>query len=313
MRGHRRLVLGAALLALAIVAAACGSGGDEDNAGSSGASGSTAPKGSIVVGVSGAFAENQLVAEMYAQVLEHAGYTVERQLDLESRDVSDTALESGDIDLKPEYLGYELPTLDPNADTSGTSDEVAARLATAAQAKGLVTYGFSPANSTNAFVVTSDFASQNNVATISDLAPIAGDLTLGGPPDCPKRDFCIPGLKKVYGVEFREFKPLDFGGPQTVAALKAGAIDVGLLFSLDPTIGQEDWVVLQDDKNLQVAGNFVPLVRKDVDSPELKQLLDSVTTKLTNENMIDMVGQVVVDKKDVAEVASAFLADQGLM
>jgi osmoprotectant transport system substrate-binding protein len=316
MRNHRSIVLGAALLALALFAGACASGGDDeptDGSPSAAATESEEPKGSLTVGVSGAFAESQVVAEMYAQVLENAGYTVSRELNLDSRDVGNAALQEGEIDLKPEYLAYELPTLDPEADATGAPDEVATRLQEAAEANGLTTYAYSPANSTNAFVVTSETAEDLGVATMSDLAPVSGDLVLGGPPDCPKRDFCVKGLSDVYGIEFAEFRPLDFGGPQTVKALQAGAIDVGLLFSLDPTIYSEGWVILQDDQGLQPAGNFVPLVRQDVDSDELRALLDPVTESLTDENMLGLVGRIVIDEEDIAEVATSHLEDAGLL
>src|SRR5512134_427251 len=110
MRKHRMLVLGAGLLALALLASSCGDsgGGDTGGGATDTGTGSVEPKGDLTVGVSGAFTENQLVAEMYAQVLESAGYTVTRELELASRDVSDAALESGEIDLKPEYTGFEL-------------------------------------------------------------------------------------------------------------------------------------------------------------------------------------------------------------
>jgi osmoprotectant transport system substrate-binding protein len=314
MRKHRTLVLGAIFASMALIAVACSSGGDE-NSPSTQTSATDAPmdKGDIAVGVSGAFAENQLVAEMYAQVLEQSGYTVSREFDLESRDVSNTALENGEIDLKPEYLGYELPTLDKNADASGTSEEVYGRLVTAAGDNGLVVYAYSPANSTNAFAVTKAYADENSVTSLTELAPLAGDLTLGGPPDCPKRDFCIPGLEDVYGITFADFKPLDFGGPLTVSALKSGAINVGLLFSLDPNINTEDFVVLTDDENLQVAGNFVPLVREEVANDELGATLDAVTTTLTDAEMIDMVGQVQNDHMDVSDVANDYLTQKGLL
>ncbi|HEY5860273.1 MAG TPA: glycine betaine ABC transporter substrate-binding protein, partial [Actinomycetota bacterium] len=102
MRKHRMFVLGAGLLALSLFAAACNdSGGDDDTGGSASASESSAPKPELTVGVSGPFAENQLVAEMYAQVLENAGYTVSRELDIADRAVGNKALEDGEIDLKP--------------------------------------------------------------------------------------------------------------------------------------------------------------------------------------------------------------------
>jgi len=313
MRRSRTFVLGAAVLALALLAGACSSGGDDSGVASGGGSSAPAEKGSLTVGVSGAFPENQLVAEMYAQVLENAGYTVDRQLDLGTRELSDQALYSGDIDIKPEYLGFELPALDPNADTTGTADEIAAQLAPLLEAKGVKLLDFSPANSTNAFVVTPDTADSLGLATMSDLAPVAGDLTLGAPPECPKRPFCIPGLKETYGIEFGDFKPLDFGGPQTVAAIDSGAVDVGLLFSLDPTIEDKGWIALTDDKDLQAAGNFAAEIRDDATNPEIEGLLNAVTASLTDDGMRAIIAKVAIEKQDVGDVATQYLKDQGLL
>ena len=309
MRKPRKLVLGAALLAAGMTLAACGSGGGSNSGGTP----SSSPKGTITIGVSGPYAENQLVAEMYAQVLEKAGYTVKRQLDLGSREVSDTALFSGQIDLKPEYLAFELPKLDPNADTKGTPEQLFPRVQQAAQAKNLVALQFSPANSTNVFVVTPETATSKNLSTMSSLAPVASTLVFGAPPDCKTNFACEQGLKEVYGITFKEIKSLDFGGPQTVAAIESGAVDVGELFSLDPTITTKGWKVLEDDKDLQPAGNFFPLVRSDKVTDDLTNLLNSVTTKLTTDGMLALVGKVQVDKEDVKAVATQFLKDNGLL
>jgi osmoprotectant transport system substrate-binding protein len=323
MRNHRSTVLGAALLAATLLLAACNESGEDGGpaatgqtgqTGQTGATGGTEPeRGTIVVGVSGAFPENQVVAEMYAQVLENAGYTVERQLDLGTREISDQALLSGDIDLKPEYLGFEIPALDPNADTEGPPEELAATLTELYAAEGVDVLDYSPANSTNAFVVTPETAQQYDLQTVSDLAPVAPDLTLGGPPECPERPFCLIGLRRVYGVEFGDFRPLDFGGPQTVAALEAGAIDVALLFSLDPTISDKGWVVLEDDQQLQTAGNFVGVIRSDVNNDEITALVDGVTTSLTNEGMLELVRRIAIDGEDTAQVATDYLTQQGLL
>jgi osmoprotectant transport system substrate-binding protein len=313
MRRSRMFVLGAALLAVGFALAACGSGGDDNTQATTPPAASQSPRGTIKVGVSGAFAENQLVAEMYAQVLEKAGYTVDRQLDLGSREIGDTALFSGQIDLKPEYLAYELPKLDPSADTTGTAEEVYPRVQAAAQAKGLTALQFSPANSTNVFVVTAETAQANSLTTMSSLAPVAGNMTLGAPPDCSTNPACEKGLKDVYGITFKEIKSLDFGGPQTVAAIESGAVDVGELFSLDPTITQKGWVVLEDDKSLQPAGNFFPLIRDEVLNDEITALLNGVTSKLTTDGMLGLVGRVQVDKEDVAVVAKDFLTQSGLL
>ena len=312
MRKHRMFVLGASLLALALFASACSSGGD-DTGGSASASTSAAAKGEITVGVSGAFAENQLVAEMYAQVLENAGYTVNRELDISDRELGDKALASGEIDLKPEYTGFELGFWDPKATTNGSPEEVANALETAAADKGLVTYAFSPANSTNVFVTLPDTASADNLTDLSSVAPVAGNLILGAPADCPDQPFCLPGLKDTYGIEFKEVKPLDPGGKKTVAALDSGAVDVAEFFSLDPTITDKGYTVLTDDKNLQANGNFIPLVREEVASEELGTLLDSVTTTLTDDNMRDMVGQVVNEHADLGDVANEYLTNAGIL
>jgi osmoprotectant transport system substrate-binding protein len=309
MRRFRSTALGAALLATTLLGAACG---DESGGGGGQGEGSDA-KGSITVGVSGAFAESQLVAEMYAQVLENAGFEVERQLDLEAREASDAALFAGEIDVKPEYLAFELPKLDEAADATGTAEEVYPRVQEAAQTQELAALEFSPANSTNVFVVVPDTADQYGLTTMSDLAGPSGDLTLGAPPDCKTNYACEQGLSEVYGIEFAEIKSLDFGGPQTVGALTGGAVDVGVLFSLDPTITSEGFVVLEDDQDLQPAGNFFPLIRQEVLTDEVEELLNSVTASLTTENMLDYVGRVQVDQEDVAAVATEHLEAEGLL
>jgi glycine betaine/choline ABC-type transport system substrate-binding protein len=142
--------------------------------------------------------------------------------------------------------------------------------------------------------------------------PIASQLVLGGPPECPKRPFCIPGLKKTYGVEFSDFRPLDVGGPLTVKALEAGRIDVGLLFSTSSVIQDKGWVVLEDDKNLQTAENITPVVRTDVLDDTITQLLNEVSSKLTTEKMTELNGRVELDQEKPADVAADFLEQEGV-
>jgi glycine betaine/choline ABC-type transport system substrate-binding protein len=142
--------------------------------------------------------------------------------------------------------------------------------------------------------------------------PVASQLVLGGPPECPKRPYCIPGLKRVYGVEFQEFKPLDVGGPLTVKALEAGRIDVALLFSTNSQIQANGWVLLEDDKNLQAAENITPVVREDVLDDTITQLLNEVSSKLTTENITDLNSRVEIDGEEPAVVAEDFLQQQGI-
>ena len=307
MRNSRRFVLGAFPLALAMLLGACGTGGDEQPAGQ------PQQKGTIKVGVSAAFAENQIVAEMYAQVLENAGYTVERQLDIQSREVSQPALESGEIDLKPEYLGTLLLFLDPDAEASGDPAAEAQQLKPLLEQKGVTLLDFSQANDTNAFVVTRQTASRYGLTKMSDLADVAGRLTLGGPPECPKRPFCIPGVKRVYDAEFGKFEPIGACDSATAEALDAGRVDVALLCSTQSIIVDKGWVVLEDDKDLQQADNIAPIVRTDVVNQEITNLLNGVSAKLNTQNIIQLNKRVEIDKEDPADVAREFLEQNGLL
>lgn len=307
MRRFRSTALGAALLAVALIGAACG----EDGSGGGGGNGGE-ERGTLTVG-GVAFAENQIVAEMYAQVLENAGYTVERQTGLESREVLQPAIEAGDIDIAPEYLSSLLLFLDPDATASGDPDEVRSTLEPLLEERGQALLESSEANDTNAFVVTQETAEANDLASVSDLAPVAGELTLGGPPECPERPFCIPGLQEVYGIEFGEFVPLDVGGPLTVEALENGDIDVGLLFSTSSVIGANGWIVLEDDQQLQNAEDITPVVRTEVLNNEIERLLNAVSATLTTENITELNGRVEIDGEDPADVANSHLTEEGLI
>ncbi len=308
MRIRRSVILATALVAVCTTMASCsGSGADgtpRDR---------TRTKGIIIVGVSGAFTENQIVAEMYAQVLERAGYTVERQQDLRSREISQNALESGQIDLKPEYLSSLLSFLDPNARASSDPADVARQDSRLLQPRGITLLTPSQAQDTNQFVANAQTAQRLNLTTMSSLAPVAGQLTFGGPPECPQRPFCLPGLQAVYGIVFGDFKPLDVGGPQTIAALKTDEVQIGLLFSTDPSIGQNGFLPLVDDKHLQNAENITPLIRSEKLNDEVRGLLDAVSARLTTEKVTELVGKVVIDGQDVGDVATGFLTANGLL
>lgn len=141
--------------------------------------------------------------------------------------------------------------------------------------------------------------------------PIASEMTLGGPPECPDRPFCLPGLEETYGIEFAEFKPLDVGGPLTVKALKGGQIDVGLLFSTSSAIVANDFVLLEDDKALQTAENIAPLVSEKVDDAAAAAL-EQVSAALTTENITELNGRVELDQEDPADVAADFLEQEGI-
>jgi len=270
-------------------------------------------KGTIVVGVSGSFTENQLVAEMYAQVLEHAGYSVERQFGLRSREVSQSALEAGQIDLKPEYLSSLLLYLDPNGEHSNDPSAVAAQVAARLAPSAVSVLTPSPAQDQNTFVANAQTAQQYGLTTMSSLAPVAGHLTLGAPPECPQRPYCLTGLKDVYNILFWDFVPLDAGGPQTVEALKSNAVQIGLLFSTDPSIEENGFVPLVDDKHLQDAENITPVIRTAVLDDQVRRVLDGVSAALTTDNVTALIGKVVLDGQNIPDVARTFLRANHLL
>jgi osmoprotectant transport system substrate-binding protein len=302
-------MLVAALVAVAVVASACG------GAGTGGAA-----KPDVVVGSTN-FYEQITLGELYSQVLEANGYKVTRKFNLGNREIVYPAIKSGQIDLVAEYLATLLAFVDKDGKVAKpTTDktETANGLKKALDADQLTVLDAADATDQNGFVVTKDTASSKNLKKLSDLGPFAKDMTLGGPPECPspQRPFCIPGLKTVYGLTFKDFKPLDAGGPLTVAALEGKQIDVGLLFTSDPSIVAKNFVLLDDDKHLQLADNIAPVVRNALlqkDDGTLKRLLNSISAKLSQAELNDMNKQVAVDKADSKVVAAAWLKKQGLI
>jgi osmoprotectant transport system substrate-binding protein len=302
----RGRILIAALVAVAVVASACG------GAGSGGA------KPDVIVGSTN-FYEQITLGELYSQILEANGYKVTRRFNLGNREIVEPALESGQIDLDAEYLATLLAFLDKDGKVAKpTTDpkETQIGLQKVLDPKGLTVLDYAQATDQNGFVVTKDTATSKNLKKLSDLVPVAPTMTLGGPPECPTRAFCALGLKNVYGITFKDFKPLDTGGPLTITALEGKQIDVGLLFTSDPSIVAKNFVLLEDDKHLQLADNIAPVVRNALlqkDDGTLKRLLNSISGKLTQAELNDMNKQVAVDKADSKVVAAAWLKKQNLI
>lgn len=304
MRNSFRIrAVGATLLAFALVASACG---DDDGSGDVPADGPT-----ITVGSTN-FGEQLILGEIYAQVLESAGYPVERAFNLGARAVVNPALKSGEIDLLVEYTGTLLTFEGGTASTD--SEETYNALVEALAASDLVAAAYAPAQDKNGIVVTADFASERGVSTTSGLTAFNGELVFGGPPECPNRDFCLIGLTGVYGIDFAEFKPLDVGGPLTVAALEGGEIDVALLFTSDGVIAAKGFVLLEDDKNLQPAENIVPVLRQelvDAYGQDLIDLLDSVSAEITTAELSELNKRFGLDAEDADVLAKDWLAANG--
>ena len=270
-------------------------------------------KPTITVG-SANFAESITLAEVYAQALQAKGYKVATKENIGAREIYEPALEKGTISFIPDYLNSMLEFLKGTGSASVQQDESA--IAPLLSAKGLQALQAAPAQDRNEFAVTKATADKYHLAKISDLASVASKLTLGGPPECPTRPFCEQGLVKTYGLHFKSFKALDVGGPLTVAALKSGKIDVGLLFTTDVSFAVDNFVRLDDDKGLQGADNVVPIVRNDIVTAygsAFTDLINSISAKLTTDEVIQLNKSVLVDKKDSKDVAHAWLVKEGFI
>jgi osmoprotectant transport system substrate-binding protein len=298
-----RLVL--AVVAVSLLAVA-GCGGQEalQEGGGGGSSG-------FVVG-SANFPEQLILGNMYADVVEDQGVKVERRLNLGTRDVVFPSLESGELTLVPEYNGALLAYLS-KGESDVTSPEETTEELKAELPKGLIALQASEAQDKDALVVTPETAKKYDLKTTSDLAPVADKLIVGGPPEMPDRPDGLPGLKRVYGIEFEEFKPLDAGGPLTTEALANGDIDVGRFFTSQGLIDARGWVVLEDDKELSPAQNIIPIIRKQDSSGKIEDALNRLSATLTTEDLKKLNRRVEVDKEDPEVVAKNYLQQKGLL
>ena len=313
---RRALGLTAVLALVATLGlSACGDDDDDGDAGTPGGG----DKGKIVVGAAN-FAESTLLAQMFAQVLEKAGYDAEVK-QLTTREVYEPALEKGsDIQAFAEYAATLTTFL--NAKDNGANakspastdiDETVDALQPLADKHDLAIGEPSEATDQNSFAVKEDFATENNLTSLEDLADFQGELVLGGPSECPKRDYCQKGLESKYGINFTGFKAYDTGGPLTKQALKSNKIQIGLVFSSDPAIAQLGFKVLTDPKNLQASDNIIPVMNKQAAKPDALEALNSVCAALTQDDLVRLNKAVQVDHEDAETVAKEYLQSKNLI
>ena len=301
----------AACLVLTVACAACTTASSLAPTAGRPGSGSTV----ITVG-SFNFPESILLAYLYADVLAGKGYPVRVLPDLGTRELVDPALMVGLIQLVPEYTGSALDfaslgRVHATADVATTAGALARSMA----ARGLVTGRPAAAQDGNAIVVTAATAARYRLRTISDLARVAGRLVFGGPPECRERPYCLPGLRVSYGLRFREFVPLDAGGPLTRQALTAGDVDVALLFTTDPAIRARHLVVLGDNRDLQPAENIVPVLRRATAhrfGPGLLAALNALSARLSAAALAGLDAQVGLDSRTPRVVAERWVRAQEL-
>ena len=297
-----RLALAVSATAIAaLTLAGCASNDplSADDGGTDEASDSSA----IVIG-SQAYYSNEIIAEIYAQALEGAGFEVERNFNIGQRDAYMPSLEDGSIDLFPEYTGNLLQFFEPDA-TATTPDDVYAALKDALP-DGLTVLDQSPATDQDSYNVTADFAAEHSLKSIGDLAGIEG-LVLGGAPELEQRPYGPSGLKSVYGVDVA----FNATGDTTVDELVAGNIQVANVYSADPLIKTKDLVTLEDPEGLFLASNVVPVVSTDV-ADQVADVINAVSAALTPEGLVALNVQSTVDEKSAKDIAAAWLSDNGL-
>ena len=300
-RPTRRTALIGTLAAGALALSACGG---SDALTPQATSSSAAPADTIVVG-SANFPENVLLAQMYASALTAKGVKVSTKLNIGSRETYIPALQDGSIDLLPEYNGALLSYFSktPKAtDPQGVYDELKAALP-----KDLSLLEQSAAEDKDTLTVTKETAAKYSLTSIADLTGKSANLVMGAGPEFKSRRAGIVGLKDVYGLTFKQFKPLDVGGPLTISALKGGQIDVANIFSTDSAIVTNGFVTLADPKNLFLAQNIVPVVTAKKVSPTVTSTLNALSAKLTTEVLTAELKKVQVDKQDPATVADAWV------
>lgn len=314
MRKTRMTAVGAVLLALTL--SACGPGGGSANPSPSAGASVTLP--TVTMGANN-WSESQVVAEIWAQALEAHGFTVNRQLDFASRDVSYPALSGGQVNFMPEYLGSLTRFLGGEATADEIATETALRgLLTADQ---LTMLDAAPGVDADGFAVRAETADQYHLTTMTDAAAVADQLVWGLPPECPTNPSCGPGLLSVYGIDISAIQTDNFApcSAEMANALNLGGngngIDVAEVCTTQPAIQQFNFVLLEDDGGLAPAQNVIPVLSQelaDAGGADMAAVINAISALLTTEELTRLSYEVDVNHQSVDDVASAFLSDNGM-
>ncbi len=307
-RGRRALVvagIGAASFALA----ACGGGGADPLAESSGSPSAAGGGGKVVVG-SADFTESQILGELYAQAMKAKGVDASTTPGIGSREVYIKALQDNSISVVPEYTGNLLLYFDPQA-TATTEAEIAAALPTAV-GSDLKILEPSQAQDQDVYVVTKQTSEEKGITSLEDLKKISSTSVLGGPAELQDRAYGPPGLEKIYGATFKQFKP--YASPAVkVKDLNDNKIQVASFFTTEAAIPDNGYVMLEDPQSMILPQNVVPLVRADVASNTAAvDAINAVQKALTTEELTALNKSVDADNQDPNQVAADWLKSKGL-
>ena len=318
-----RLFTAAALIATPLTLAACGDDEKESTgSGNTPAESSTAiakndaNSGVTVTLGSKNFTEQQVLGEVYAQALEAAGYTVKRDFGQGDEQAALKALKEQEIDAYPEYTGtalgsfFKVPGDEIPKDPTAAYELVQKNF----EPEGISALSPTPFTSSNEVAVTKETADKDQLVNISDLAKVDQDFTLYGSPECRSRIDCLKGLEDVYGLKFKKFTPVDISLRHEV--LTSGKADVSIVFTTDPQIAREGFVLLKDDKKMFPPYNSTLLVRQDVlekAGPDFQKTIDLVNTKLDNAVIQELNAKKDLDKESAADAAKSYLTEFGFV
>ena len=322
---NTRWIFALLLLISSLALAACGD--DDEDSGGGNAETSTAEKaagiesnpdnaGTTITVGSKNFTEQKLLGEIYAQGLEAAGYKTKKQLNLGDEKTALKAVEGGDIDGYPEYTGTALGSFFDvkSSEIPKDSDEAFTQAKDGFAKKGITAFPPTPFTSSNEVGLTKDRAEELGVTKISDLSDKAGDLTLYGSPECRQREDCLKGLQDVYGLKFKAFKPVDIALRHEV--LDKGQADLSIVFTTDPQIERNGYVLLEDDKGMFPPFNSTFVIRSETAEkagPDLATTVEAVQEGLTADVMQELNARVDLDKKTPDVVAGEYLRESGLV
>jgi osmoprotectant transport system substrate-binding protein len=300
-------LLGVVLLLTVLTLAGCGGGGSGTTATGKPGNGATITVGSKKDG------DGQMLGAMYGRLLENQGYKVNYKLALGDTPFLNNAIQSGAVDIYPEFAGsmvsrYKLaPTTDAHQAYAEANDYFQKNLgATWLDAAYNLndSYGIctSPAN-----------ASKFNLTSVADIANQNGKLTIASQSD--GIDAAINPVKQGYGIQFKDVKMLD--EQASYAAVTSGDVDLLVCYTLDSTLVQSGFVVLKDPKNV-FPQYYVPapVVRTSVLTahPDIKDTLNALAPKLNTDAQFQLVKQITGDNaKDPKDVAKTWLQQQGLL
>ncbi|MGI0520973.1 ABC transporter substrate-binding protein [Microbacterium maritypicum] len=300
-RKSRLALAGGAALAAVLVLGGCANSNPLDAP----SEGSSSDGDTIVIG-SQAYYSNEIIAEIYAQALEGADIKVDRQFNIGQRDAYMPDVESGAIDLFPEYTGSLLEYLDKNA--TATSPEDVYTALKEALPEGLTALEYAEASDQDTYTVLKSFAEANDLTSIGDLAKVTTPVTIGAAPEFEERPYGPAKAKEAYGVDLT----FSATGPTTLESLLAGEIQVADIYTADPAFQTEEIVALEDPENLIISSNVVPIASSDV-ADEIADVINAISKKLTAEELVGLNVQSTVDQKSAVDIAKKWLADNDLI